>query len=224
VAEVNFLVLAEARSGSTNFIHRLNTHPDIECFLEGECSEILHPRLDHQLPPLDVLTDYFSSDDVKCRGAKILLKQMPDNLLQYARSQGIKIILLTRRDRVSRIVSSLYAYRTNVYHRKNPTDKFHPTKGSGITDELISNTIDIVKKDMEKIKVIRGLPGVLNIDYSETYQPNLGNILNFLGVRNLSLPNKLYKNEPYHKIIRGYRGLVARVKHALSLAEIEYEL
>lgn len=115
-----FIVLFEARSGSTYLMESLNSHPQIVAAKEHFANLRERIRIGQVEPQtqLEWLHQfYFREESPQCRaiGFKTKLKDiaLKDEVAQWLRENGLKVILLQRRNRIKLAVSLINAMRLN---------------------------------------------------------------------------------------------------------------
>ncbi len=179
------ILFAHARTGSTSLMHLLNLHSDIRM-----CHEPFHPSHSTwymgEENYVDLIKDEISLDAqlskifVRYNGIKTLSYQLPENLYERILSRDdIKVIFLSRRNRLQAAVSGFIARQTNVWQRSD-LDKSGSRHVAQLEPVPVNQLRETLKYYCELDAVYRELvsrkstSSALQIFYEDVFSPDLG--------------------------------------------------
>ncbi len=221
-----FVIIGQARSGTTFVQTLLNSHPDVHC--RGELFDAWQidddGKKDTRLPviqardsaPADFLERYLNGDGLASTppvlGFKMLVQHHPALLSEILPNHpDISIIYVSRDNKLAQFASDLQVKKTGKW---TSTDKAAiPPKvhTSPLWATAQSNLLQ--NEDFLLSKYLDTLPNpMLKVRYSDIRNPNFGErLLSFLKVRNRPLKSRLQK--------QGQNTVLDRFENAQEIAQ-----
>ena len=177
-----FIILAHARSGSTNLSQILASHPDI--WIAGEPFHVdylkWHPEevdygVGSEISNRNQLRTTLNAIFSHYSGIKTLMRQLTPELNKFIlQLPGLKVIYLYRSNLLQSAISIFISGQANIWYKRVDEDK-NPL----LEMQFEPISIDMLSKEMEKLKsrktfysgVLAGKPAgdVMNITYEEIY-------------------------------------------------------
>ncbi len=193
----NFVIFANARSGSTSLAKLLNESVGVNLAMEP-----FHPNYSEWNPEERNYSEYIEDSETmnealdelfdKYNAMKVLIYQFPPEIyLTMLKRQDLKILFLRRENLVKAAFSSLVAQQTNIWHKADLNEKAYEELGP-IEAKKIEEIVEYVgglNKGYEEF--LRGnregdyLPLVYEDLYSEDMRENrdmIAKICNFLKI------------------------------------------
>lgn len=225
---IPFVIVADMRTGSTLLHSSLDAHPEVRCY-----GELFHPEvLPDNVPPGverdrasggELVGRAFACDGVKAAGFRAMIflpgagqGGWADAWHALAETKGLRVIYLTRRDRLAQYASLLVARETAAYHpsaddpvlkpENRPRVHVDPTGFRRWTEERAS-LYD------ERRRQLAGKPS-LEIEYERltgAWAETMSAAQEFLGVSRIALAQEKQKQErrPLPEVIANYDQLAA---------------
>jgi LPS sulfotransferase NodH len=221
-----FVIVADLRTGSTLLSTSLNRHPEIRCY-----GELFHPedfpdnQLDavsrHELSARQLVDQALAASGFKAVGFRAMVFLPLDSHPRWADAwqclaerDELRVIWLTRRDRLSQYVSMLVAEHTGVYHPFDNDPLLRPENRPTITVDPQQFRHWVEERDRlaaERRAWLAARPA-LELDYetlTERWPEVVVRVQEFLGVTIHPLAQGKRKQEtrPLAEIIANYHEL-----------------
>lgn len=226
-----FVIVADLRTGSTLLSTSLNAHPQIRCY-----GELFHPDTfpdnhleEHdrfQMSGREVVRQAFAARGVKAAGFRAMVfLPMPaqphweDSWDALQERRGLRVIWLTRRDRLAQYASILVAQQTRVWHPSPEDPVLRPENRPTITidpQEFRRWTAERERLFALRRQQLQASPS-LELDYETLVAewPDLiRRVETFLGVDPVELQPAKQKQEkrPLSEVIANYDELRAALQ------------
>lgn len=226
-----FAIVADIRTGSTLLATSLDQHPQIRCYGELFHSEDLP---DNRIEGLDrsraaaqvILERALRAPGIRACGFKAMIfLPLPGGPLwkdawsRLRELKGLRVIYLTRRDRLAQYASLQVVRHTGVFHPYDNDRVYRPENRPVITidpDELRSWVRERDAQMRRRRRKLRGVPA-LDIEYetlAEQWERSTTCIQRFLGVDVEPLEQQKMKQEqrPLGEFIANYDELANRLR------------
>jgi|ERR1043166_3836080 LPS sulfotransferase NodH len=220
MSATRFIILCAARTGSTMLRHQLTSHPEICCHGEVMTSAAMRSFVgldDKAEPPLAAkLLELRQRDPVgfmnefvlfagtkravgfKIKYEELVLPEWQAVLNALLADTELKVIHLTRRNRLKRVISKITATKVNrVYNVLKSGDLPTRQRLRVSPQECIADFKEVAERE-EKFRNLFGHEKIESV-YEELVEPNTGElerIQSFLGVAPQPLPPQTLKINP----------------------------
>lgn len=228
---VPFAIVADIRTGSTLLAASLNRHPQVRCYGELFHSEDLPDNciegFDRSRAPARAILEHaMQAPGVRACGFKAMIflplpgsRRWVDAWRRLREVPGLRVIFLTRRDRLAQYASLEVVRHTGVFHPYDNDRVYRPENRPVITidpDELRSWMRERDAQMRRRREILHGVPA-LDLEYetlTERWQRSTTCIQRFLGVDVQPLEQKKKKQEPrpLNEVISNYDELASRLR------------
>lgn len=220
---IPFVVVADLRTGSTLLSTSLDSHPDIRCL-----GELLHPDdlPDNQVPcesryglgGSELVRRAFFATGVRAAGFRAMTflpvtttPQWDDAWDAIAETDDLRVIYLTRDDRLAQYASLLIAARTGRYHpspgepildpENRPVVRIDPSGLVGWVEER-DHLLELRRRQLAGAPSLEVTYERLTSEWTET----MARIQRFLGVPRRDVPQAKMKQEarPLKEVVGNY--------------------
>ncbi len=227
-----FAIVSDLRTGSTLLASSLDQHPQIRCY-----GELFHSRdlPDNRIEGFDrleasaaaVLERAMQARGVDACGFKSMIflplpaaRHWADAWHRTRELPGLRVIWLTRRDRLAQYASVEIARHTGLFHPHDNDRLYRPECRPVITIDPFGFEAWVRERDAQlrrRRKVLRGVPS-LELDYEELtgdWARSIARIQRFLQVDVGPLEQRKKKQErrPLPEVIANYPELERRLRH-----------
>ena len=225
---VPFVIVADLRTGSTLLHSTLDRHPDARCY-----GELLHPDdlpdnrpgdvARRELSGAELIDRALGAPDVRASGfrAMVFLPRPSDPGWSdawpvLAEREGLRVLYLTRRDRLAQYASLLVAEATRVYH---PHGDDHPVLEPDNRPRVTVDPAEFRRWTVERDALMRGRRDLLRgkrsleLDYETLtgdWDGAMARVQRFLDLppRPLEPAKRKQETRPLHEVIDNYEELV----------------
>lgn len=227
-ASTRFVILSEARSGTSLLTETLDSHPEITCH-----GEVFHPDpawhfrgsmaewstdalLKLRAEKAAFLDRVFDQPDVKAVGFKMWRIQAPDECERLLADGLVSKIILERRNKLSQFSSTLLAHQTGVWNLGADAGDRHLRPAPLVFNAGAFRNFVAFQEDTFAYYRSEAVGPVLNISFSSLVQDGFDRVQDFLGVQGRPL-------DPQKRRLHG-TDILARFQqadHAAIRAELE---
>jgi LPS sulfotransferase NodH len=224
---VPFTIVADLRTGSTLLATTLDRHPQVRCY-----GELFHPDDLPDNRPSNLEATRCSADELlraalgrsghRARGFKAMsflplesAGRWPDAWEAMHRVPRLRVVWLTRRDRLAQYASVVIARRTGVFHPHDHDDLYRPERRPSVRIDPAELRAWVGDRDALLARRRRQLHGApsLELEYeklTEDWEASIARVQQFLGVDVLPLEPAKRRQEtrPLAEVIRNYDELV----------------
>lgn len=235
---MKFLVLSNARSGTSLLTETLNSHPDIVCH-----GEIFHPdptwhlkgtfanlsveeKLEKRSNIEDFVDSVFDQPGAVAVGAKMWLDQNPEWCANFLADESIYKIIYERGNKLAQFSSGELAKRTQIWNL-NPGQKL--AAGSDIKlsfdEKAFSRFIEHQSKSFDYYRSNAKGP-VLEVKFDTIASGDFEGVLKFLQVKKVPLQpqkSKIYSSDILDRYKEDDHELILKMLHDLKHEEWAFE-
>lgn len=223
-----FVIIADMRTGSTLLHSSLDAHPEVRCY-----GELFHPEVlpDNAPPGVDrdqasggeLVRCAFACEGVVAAGFRAMIflpgaeqPRWADAWDALAETEGLRVIYLTRRDRLAQYASLLVAQETAAYHPSADDPVLKPENRPRVHVDPAEFRRWVEERDGlydERRRQLAGKPSleVEHERFTDGWAETIDAAQEFLGVRRVALPQVKQKQErrPLSEVIANYDQLAA---------------